>query len=54
MAEEAGVVDPEAFAHSWHILMKGSIVAAGEGDRHAAKRAKVMAESLLDRALADV
>ena len=54
MAEEAGVLDPEAFAHSWHILMKGSIVAAGEGDRDAAKRAKVMAESLLERALADV
>ena len=53
MAEEAGVEDPEGFAHSWHILMKGSIVAAGEGDREAAKRAKVMAESLLDRALAD-
>jgi hypothetical protein len=54
MAEEAGVADAEAFAHSWHILMKGSIVAAGEGDREAAKRAKVMAESLLERALAEV
>ena len=54
MAVEAGVADPEAFAHSWHILMKGSIVAAGEGDREAAKRAKVMAESLLDESLAGV
>jgi hypothetical protein len=34
--------------------MKGSIVAAGEGDREAAKRAKVMAELLLERALAEV
>ena len=33
LAAEAGVSDPEAFAHQWHILMKGSIVAAGEGDR---------------------
>ena len=32
LAEEAGVQDSETFAHSWHILMKGSIVAAGEGD----------------------
>lgn len=31
LAEEAGVQDPETFAHSWHILMKGSIVAAGRG-----------------------
>ena len=30
LAEEAGVQDSETFAHSWHILMKGSIVAAGE------------------------
>jgi AcrR family transcriptional regulator len=49
LAEEAGVSDPESFAHSWHILMKGSIVAAGEGDSGAASRAKAMAESLLDR-----
>lgn len=52
MGEEAGVPDPAGFAHSWHILMKGSIIAAGEGDRDAAKRAKAMAESLLDRSLA--
>ena len=49
LAEEAGVRDPESFAHSWHILMKGSIVAAGEGDSRAASRAKAMGESLLDR-----
>ena len=29
LAEETGVADPEALAHKWHILMKGSIVAAG-------------------------
>src|SRR5207237_6357547 len=31
LAEEAGLRDPEGFAHSWHILMKCSIVAAAEG-----------------------
>jgi len=51
MAEEAGVQDSDAFAHSWHILMKGSIVAAGEGDLMAARRARAMAEDLLDRYL---
>jgi AcrR family transcriptional regulator len=48
LAADAGVEDPEAFAESWHILMKGSIVAAGEGDVLAAKRARAMGESLLD------
>jgi AcrR family transcriptional regulator len=40
LATEAGIDDPDAFARQWHILMKGSIVAAGEGDREAAARAK--------------
>ena len=48
LAREAGLREPEAFAHSWHILMKGSIVAAAEGDSQAAKRAKAMARLLLD------
>jgi AcrR family transcriptional regulator len=48
LAAEAGVRDPEAFALSWHILMKGSIVQAAEGDRQAAERAKAMARLLLD------
>ena len=51
LAEEAGVQDSETFSHSWHILMKGSIVAAGEGDLLAARRARAMAEDLLDRYL---
>ncbi len=49
LAEEAGLREPDAFAHSWHILMKGSIVAAGEGDRDAAKRARAMGRLLLDQ-----
>jgi AcrR family transcriptional regulator len=48
-AEQAGVDDPEELASQWHILMKGSIVAAGEGDRDAAKRARRLGELLLAR-----
>ena len=32
LAEEAGLNRPEEFARSWHILMKGSIISATEGD----------------------
>jgi AcrR family transcriptional regulator len=49
LAEEANLDDPESFARSWHILMKGSIVSAAEGDTDAAKRAKNMARHLLDQ-----
>ena len=49
LAEEAELRDPEQFAHSWHILMKGSIVAAGEGDREAARRAQAMGRLLIDQ-----
>ncbi len=48
LAEEAELRDPEAFAHAWHVLMKGSIVAAGEGDTDAARRAKAVARLLLE------
>jgi AcrR family transcriptional regulator len=47
LAAEAGVGDTDGFARQWHILMKGSIVAAGEGDREAAARAREMGELLL-------
>jgi AcrR family transcriptional regulator len=49
LAEEAGLRDPEAFALSWHLLMKGAIVQAAEGDRQAAQRAKAIARLLLDQ-----
>jgi hypothetical protein len=49
LAEEAGLRDPEAFALSWHLLMKGAIVQAAEGDRQAAQRAKTIAQLVLDR-----
>jgi AcrR family transcriptional regulator len=48
-ADEAGVADPEAVACQWHILMKGSIVAAGEGDAEAARRAQELGRLLLER-----
>lgn len=47
LAEEAGVRDPATFARQWHTLMKGSIVAAGEGDKDAARAAKEVAKLLL-------
>jgi AcrR family transcriptional regulator len=46
-AEQAGVADPEGLARKWHILMKGSIVSAGEGDTQAAARARSLGELLL-------
>ena len=48
LAEEAGLRDPDAFARSWHILMKGSIISAAEGDHDAAKRAQAMARRLIE------
>lgn len=48
-AEEAGLRDAGSFAHSWHILMKGSIVAAAEGDAEAARRAQSMGRRLIDQ-----
>jgi AcrR family transcriptional regulator len=52
LAAQAGVREPEPFARQWHILMKGAIVAAGEGDRDAARRAKAIGEPLLANAIA--
>jgi AcrR family transcriptional regulator len=47
LAAEAGIEDPDAFARQWHILMKGSIVSAGEGDHQAAVRARELGALLL-------
>jgi len=49
LATEAGIEEPDAFARRWHILMKGSIVSALEGDRHAARRAQEVGRVLLER-----
>jgi len=40
LAEEANLREPERFAQAWHMLMKGSIIAACEGNRNAARDAK--------------
>jgi AcrR family transcriptional regulator len=47
LARRAGIADAENFARQWHILMKGSIVAAAEGDPEAARRAQQIAAIVL-------
>jgi AcrR family transcriptional regulator len=49
LAEEAALRDPDSFARSMHILMKGSIVSATEGDAEAAQRARSMAGLLIEQ-----
>ncbi len=51
LATEAGAADPDNLACQWHILMKGSIVAAGEGDVEAARRGQAIGRLLLDSEL---
>ena len=48
LAEEANLQESEKFAQVWHMLMKGSIVSAGEGNRNAAREAKHAARLVLD------
>ena len=47
LAAAAGINDADAFARKWHILMKGSIMAAHEGDTAAASRARELGQLLL-------
>ena len=47
LAREAAIADAQSFAREWNILMKGSIVAAAEGDQAAAKRATRIGRLLL-------
>ena len=47
LAAEAGIADTDGFARQWHILMKGSIMAAHEGDLAAARRARGLGVLLL-------
>jgi AcrR family transcriptional regulator len=49
LAVQAGLAEPDGFALSWHILMKGSIVLASAGDIDAAQRAKEMGTVLIER-----
>jgi len=48
LAEQANLREPEKFAQAWHMLMKGSIVSACEGNRNAARDAKSAARLVLD------
>jgi AcrR family transcriptional regulator len=48
LAEEAGLREPQKFAQIWHMLMKGSIISACEGNRNAAREAKQAARLVLD------
>jgi hypothetical protein len=48
LAEQAGLRDPEDFARSWQILMKGAIITALMGDLDAARRAQEMGQWLID------
>ena len=47
LAAEAGIPNTDAFARQWHILMKGSIMAAHEGDLAAACHARRLGVLLL-------
>jgi AcrR family transcriptional regulator len=47
LAAAAGISDTDSFARQWHILMKGAVVAAVEGDAAAAGRARECGELLL-------
>lgn len=48
LAIEAGMIDAKAFIDVWHMLMKGSIIAASGGNRDAAKEARRAAAMLLE------
>lgn len=47
LAEASGVSDPTLVARQWHILMKGSIMSAIEGDLDAAAAARQLGALLL-------
>ena len=47
LAAEAGVRDPELFADTWQIMIKGATVTACEGNLHAARQVKAAAAAYL-------
>jgi AcrR family transcriptional regulator len=47
LARAAAIADPRTFAETWHVMMKGSIIAACEGNLDAARQIKVAAELFL-------
>jgi len=48
LAEDANLEEPDKFAQVWHMLMKGSIISACEGNRNAAREAKCAARLIVD------
>lgn len=48
IARQGNFRDPESFARSWQILMKGAIIAAHMGDSQAADRVREMGGWLID------
>ena len=48
LAQDANLREPDKFAQIWHMLMKGSIIAACEGNRNAAREAKCAARLIID------
>jgi AcrR family transcriptional regulator len=48
LAQEAGFAAPEKFAQVWHMMMKGAIVSACEGNRNAAREAKEAARLMME------
>jgi AcrR family transcriptional regulator len=48
LAEDANLKEPDKFAQVWHMLMKGSIISACEGNRNAAREAKWAARLIVD------
>jgi AcrR family transcriptional regulator len=47
LARDANLREPEKFAQAWHMLMKGSIVSACEGNLNAARDAKRAARLII-------
>jgi AcrR family transcriptional regulator len=52
LAGDAGIRDRDGFARKWHLLMKGAIVSAAEGDSDAGGRAREIGALVLADALA--
>jgi AcrR family transcriptional regulator len=50
LTEQAGVRDPDTLARQWQMLMTGAMVEVAGGDLEAARRARDVASTLLERA----
>ncbi|WP_346763000.1 TetR/AcrR family transcriptional regulator [Arthrobacter sp. Soil736] len=52
LAEDAGLERCGEFARAWHLLLKGSVISAMEGDPQAAELARLMANRSLNATIA--